>query len=229
MRLFVTGDVHRDYDYHKIKRFREHLKNDLTPDDYLVICGDFGILWDGGAGDDFFINKVYKKFPCTILWVDGNHENFDLLDKYSVEEWKGGRIQKISHNIYRLMRGEIFDLNGIKIFAFGGAKSTDRGYGLNEAYWWKQELPSEEEYENARVNIEKNDFKVDYVFTHDGPKDILREMFKYDRDSDEKFSSFLTWLSETLVFKGWYFGHHHEDRDIESFHCLYNSILEINF
>jgi len=227
MRLFVTGDVHRDYDYYKIRRFREYLKNDLTLDDYLIICGDFGILWDGGAGDNFFINKVYKKFPCTILWVDGNHENFDLLDEYSVEKWKGGKVQKISHNIYRLMRGEIFDLNGKKIFAFGGAKSTDRGYGLDEKFWWKQELPNEEEYKNAEFNIQKYGFDVDYIFTHDGPKSIINDMLQIRRDSDDKFDSFLNWLSKTLTFKGWYFGHHHMDRDYEPFHCLYNSIIEL--
>ena len=29
-------------------------------------------------------------------------------------------------------------------------------------------------------------------------------------------------------FKGWYFGHHHEDRSIGKLHCLYNTIKEIS-
>lgn len=29
--------------------------------------------------------------PFTTLFVDGNHENFDLLNAYPVENWHGGK------------------------------------------------------------------------------------------------------------------------------------------
>ena len=32
--------------------------------------------------------------------------------------------------------------------------------------WWKQELPSEEEMEEGRQNLEKHDNKVDFIVTH---------------------------------------------------------------
>ena len=42
-----------------------------------------------------------------------------------MEEWHGGRVHKIRDHVIHLMRGEMFDLDGKKIFAFGGARSHD--------------------------------------------------------------------------------------------------------
>jgi hypothetical protein len=50
--IFVTGDVHGEIDLKKIKRFWDIFLNDLTLDDYLIICGDFGVIWDGGQHDE---------------------------------------------------------------------------------------------------------------------------------------------------------------------------------
>ena len=169
MRLFVTGDVHGNHSHRKLKQFRMPMKNHLSLNDYLVICGDFGLIWDGGKWDKYAIETVYKNFPCTILWVDGNHENFDALDTYPLETWHGGKVHRISDRILHLCRGEVFTLpmseNVIKIFSFGGAKSTDRGYDMaDHKCWWPQELPSPEEKDNALTNLIKHNFVVDYIF-----------------------------------------------------------------
>ena len=42
-----------------------------------------------------------------------------------MEEWHGGHVHKIREHVIHLMRGEMFDLDGKKIFAFGGARSHD--------------------------------------------------------------------------------------------------------
>ena len=39
------------------------------------------------------------------------------------------------------------------------------------------------------------------------------------------FSELIT--DRGIEFKGWYFGHYHEDTDFDKFHCLYNRIVEI--
>ncbi|MCL2387052.1 MAG: metallophosphoesterase [Defluviitaleaceae bacterium] len=238
MRLFVTGDVHANHDYDKLKKFRHQKKAELTLDDYIVICGDFGILWDGDRHDKYFKEKVYGDFPCTILWVDGNHENFDALATYPIEEWNGGKVRRITDRILHLMRGEIFTLpkgeESIKIFALGGAMSTDRGYDTgNNRGWWPQELPSEDEIKNAINNLVAHKETVDYVFTHDAPPNVLHEANILDprtgeiRRSDPTLSSVLGSLSRVLNFKGWYFGHHHRDLSHGKFHCLYQTIVEL--
>ena len=228
MRLFVTGDVHGNIDYGKLKQFRKLMKDDLTLDDYLVICGDFGILWDSKRHDNYFKERVYGNFPCTILWVCGNHENFDTLYTYPVETWNGGKVHRVTDRILHLMRGEVFTLpNGTKIFSFGGAKSTDRGYdtGYNK-YWWSQELPTLEEMDNGLANLGKHSNAVDYIFTHDVPYSVSSGIGA-NRVSDEKFNSFLETITTTIDFKAWYFRHHHVDASYDKYHCMYKGIKEL--
>ena len=228
MRIFITGDVHGDHDYKIIKQFRKLLRDELTLDDYLIICGDFGLIWDGGRHDRYFKKHVYGDFPCTILWVDGNHENFDELYKYPIGCWQGGKVRFITDNIYHLVRGEIFNIGGAKFFAFGGAKSTDRGFETGSIkYWWPQELPSAEEMQHARLNLQAHNNTVDYIITHDGPGQALEELFLINRESDENFTDFLNEIAQSVDFKGWYFGHHHIDHSIGKLHCLYNTVKEI--
>jgi len=233
MRLFVTGDVHADRDYRKIKKFRDTMKPSLTLDDYLVICGDFGVIWDGNEHDKYFKEQVYGDFPCTILWVDGNHENFDVLYTYPIESWMGGKVHRITDRILHLMRGEIFTLplgkDGTKIFAFGGAKSTDRGYDTgNNQGWWPLELPNQEEVDNALLNLSNNNSTVDYIFTHEGPQSVLRGLFGFERDFDVKFNYLLEKLAHTVDFKGCFFGHHHDDIREDKYHCIYNDIVNLD-
>ena len=66
----------------------------------------------------------------TTLFVDGNHENFDRLYEYPVEEWHGGKVHKIRPSVIHLMRGQIFEIEGKSIFTFGGASSHDIDGGI---------------------------------------------------------------------------------------------------
>ena len=46
--IYVTGDTHGDFE-----RFREDIfpeQKTKTKDDYVIICGDFGGVWDGIVG-----------------------------------------------------------------------------------------------------------------------------------------------------------------------------------
>ncbi len=229
MRVFVTGDIHGTFDYDKIKKFRKLIKNEVTLDDYLIVCGDFGVLWLNDKEDMYMLKRVYKDFPCTILWVDGNHENFEKLYSYPTEDFCGGKVHRITDRILHLKRGEVFNLNNeCKIFAFGGAKSSDRGYDSGDDYgWWKEELPTKAEMENGLRNLAKHDNTVDYIVTHDCSGKILEEKFSIFREQDKGFSDYLQKIAESTSFKHWYFGHHHSDRTSEIFTCLYDRIVEL--
>ena len=60
----------------------------------MIICGDFGGLWDGGQKDQHWLDWLAEK-PFTTLFVDGNHENFDLLNALPEKEWHGGRVHEV--------------------------------------------------------------------------------------------------------------------------------------
>lgn len=133
-RIYVTGDIHSEPDRFNTENFPE--QKEMTRDDYVIICGDFGLVWSEDWESkretwwlDWLENKTY-----TTLFVDGNHENFTRLNSLPIEEWHGGRVHKIREHVIHLMRGEMFDLDGKMIFTFGGARSHDiDGFATNSA------------------------------------------------------------------------------------------------
>lgn len=49
-----------------------------------------------------------------ILWVQGNHENYDMIEEYPIEEWNGGKVRHIARDkIILLGRGQVFNIEGI--------------------------------------------------------------------------------------------------------------------
>ena len=75
--IFITGDTHATTDWEKINTSNFPEQKDLTRDDYLIVCGDFGGVW--GDEEDQYIQKTYGERNFTTLFIDGNHENHDLL------------------------------------------------------------------------------------------------------------------------------------------------------
>lgn len=57
----------------------------------------------------------------TTLWIDGNHENFDMLYEFPLEDKFGGKVRQIAPDIYHLDRGQVLTIDGKKIFCMGGA------------------------------------------------------------------------------------------------------------
>lgn len=74
----------------------------------MIICGDFGGVWDGRWHDKRCMDDLNAS-SFTTLFIDGNHENFDLLDRMPVESWNGGKI-RVGDSAIHLMRGQVFTL-----------------------------------------------------------------------------------------------------------------------
>ena len=70
MSLYVCGDVHQDIDLGKLTSARFAAKG-LSKNDYVLICGDCGAVWDG-RGTDRYLQKWYDRKPWTTLFIDGN-------------------------------------------------------------------------------------------------------------------------------------------------------------
>lgn len=247
--IYITGDTHADF-----SRFEENkfpIQSEMTKNDYIIICGDFGGVWN------YIVESIYEKHwldwlnnkNFTTLFVDGNHENFERLYNYPVEEWHGGKVHKIRESVIHLMRGEIYDIDNNKFFTFGGARSHDirdgilnideyekiyeyrkRGayFRIRDYSWWDLELPTEEEMQNGIKNLEKANYKVDYIITHcclTSIQTLLNPSYKKDILTD-----YLQGVSEKCEFKKWYFGHYHDYRQVNSqFTLLYENIVPLEF
>ena len=252
MAIFITGDIHSKPERFSSDNFPQG--KELTKEDYIIICGDFGLVWNKdceNGHERFWLNWLEEK-PWTTLFLDGNHENFDRLydfEIYPCVEWNGGLVQKIRPSVIHLMRGEIYDLQGLKFFVMGGNYSHDIDDGIleigdpkikqwqkdwtkmfrvNHLSWWEQEVPAHYERTNAIKNLLAVDNKVDFILTHALPSSDIYIIDKYLAKPNE----FEIWLEENIRSKvdyiGWISGHYHIDRaasykDL----CIYERILQV--
>lgn len=230
--ILITGDIHGTNDISKLSNKHNPVFREMTKDDFLIVCGDFGLVWNNDKEDLWWRNWLDKK-TFTTLFVDGNHENFDLLDEFPVEEWHGGKVHKISDSIYHLMRGQLFELQDKAFFTFGGAESHDKQKRVLHESVWEQELPSADEYKTARNALEKCGYKVDYVISHCAPTDIQKEiaMIKNDDSYEENdLTQFFSEINARLEYKKWFCGHYHRDyvsKTNPDFEILYNKIIQL--
>ena len=250
--IYITGDCHGDFRRFNTENFPK--QKEMTKDDYIIICGDFGGVWDrdkSGKGEMWWLKWLEDK-PFTTLFVDGNHENFDRLYRYPVEWWNGGTVHKISPSVIHLMRGQVYLIDGKKIFSFGGARSHDisggilepedpqymikkkqldkcrAAYRINHSSWWAEEMPTKEEMAEGRRNLEKHANKVDFIVTHCCASEtqacIGSGMFECD-----ELTKYFQELRETIQFKKWFFGHYHDNQNVSSEEILlYEQIIGIN-
>lgn len=224
MSIYITGDIHGTHNFDKLNIGYFSDQKKLTKNDYLIILGDFGLLWN--VEKTFYLDGLEDR-NFTTLFIDGNHEDFDLLYKYPVVEFLGGKTHQIRPSIYHLMRGEVFTIEGLKFFAFGGGISIDKMYRVEGVSWWSQEIPNSEEIENGYQNLEKNNWTVDYVLTHAAPSDISLKILSHHCETDE-VTRILDWFQESIICKKWFFGHHHIDKKIDDkYQVFYNRIERI--
>lgn len=214
--LYVTGDTHGDEGRFLYKD--SAIEKTLTEKDKLIVCGDFGYLSDDSYKERQFLRYLTEK-PYQILWVDGNHENFDLIERYPIEEWCGGKVHIIRKDktdnpkIIHLMRGQVYEIERKKIFTFGGAYSIDKYMRTPHRSWWPQEMPTDDEMKEAIKNLEKHQNKVDYIITHAAPEDTMNIFHPYHPE-EKSLNNFLEWVRENVEYKHWYMGHLHRDEDL---------------
>lgn len=225
--IYITGDIHGDYDISKLSRKNFPEQTQLTRKDYLIICGDFGLVWNN-SNEEIYWRKWLENKPWTTLWIDGNHENFDLLEQYKEYSWKGGKIQKISDHVFHLCRGYVFDIDNVKIFAFGGAESHDKFYRKWGVSMWQQELPNRLEMERGIRSLEASGWETDIVITHTLPTSLQMKYFgNYDYKANE-LTDYFEEIGKRLKFRSWFSGHYHKSRQIdENYYMVYNDILRL--
>ena len=203
--IYVTGDTHGDK-----RRFTSRAAAHLGRGDTLIVLGDFGFIWDGSKAEKKLLTWLGKR-KYKILFLDGKYENYDLLAQYPVSEAFGGQVQQISGNLYHLLRGEVYTIDGQTVFAFGGGDSAEKAMRMEQHCWWPQELPSEEEMHRGLRNLAQHGNRVDLILTHEAPS-----MAKYLRnvraDSLDTLTAFFDESVHHTEYRCWYFGSVHQTR-----------------
>jgi hypothetical protein len=219
---------HRDIAKLNMRRFPE--QKNLDRDDVLIQLGDFGFLWhEPGVNreQDHWVEWLSEK-NYTIAVVPGNHENYDLINKLETVTKFNGTVRRFTDNIFFLERGVVYNICNKSIFACGGAVSIDKDVRLPGVSWWPEEELSFNETSRALEELEKVNYKVDYVCTHTAPSSIVKKLPGVSHIYKDSVSDFLQHeLKKTLQFTEWQFGHFHIDHKIidngRLFQCHYNN------
>lgn len=207
--VYVTGDLHGDLERLKapaIKRLGRH--------DTLVVLGDFGFLWTGDKKEQKALRWLGRR-RYTLLFIEGTHDNYDLLAQYPRQPYMGGQARALGGQLYQLLRGEIYEIEGKKLFCFGGGESPDRLERTEGVNWWAAEMPTDQEMENAEAALAAAGWQVDYMLTHEGPDHLLRFVQQH-RVETNGLARFFSRLAEKTQYKKWFFGCHHTDLNIGS-------------
>ena len=254
MSVWVTGDIHGNPSRLSTDNFYEQKEFSGDKDENIVIIlGDFGLVWqrEETSQEKYWLKWLEDK-PFTTIFVDGNHENHQKLFTYPEKEWNGGMVHEIRPHVLHLMRGEVFTIEGKKLFTFGGASSHDikdgildyndenwrdkareldrvgrNMYRIKGLTWWKEELPTKEEMQHGLDVLKENNNTVDYILSHSPSTSELYLMGRAFYKTDV-LTNYLEEIKATVDYKRHLFGHMHvnkaiNDRDI----CLYEQIVRV--
>ncbi len=219
--IYVTGDTHGD-----IKRFKKRELKKLNKKDYLIICGDFGFLWDESEEEKEKL-EFLKSLKFTILFVDGTHENFDMIESYPTVDFCQGKATRIARNIFHLQRGEIYNIDGKFIFTFGGGVSSDLQQIMDSGTWQERELPTEEEMIKAVNKLKSFNCEVDYIITHETSATYKHKI--WHNCQKNPVNDFLERLSTEVRYDKWFFGNLHVDFVVaENAFAVFEEIIPID-
>lgn len=231
MSVFITGDKHANF-----SRLEQYLNfAEVRSDDIVIILGDVSCNYFDDERDNIAKEKL-AKYPCEFLCIHGNHEMrpWENSNNYK-KKWNNGEVyvENCYPNILYAVDGSIFNVSGENYIALGGAYSVDEFYLLERGYrWFGDEQPTEEIKKHCEMQLEKCQWKVDYVLSHTSPFSIMpRECFLEAIDKNTVDNSTELWLDsieKRLNYKKWYCGHFHVEKKIDKTIFLYESVMMIN-
>ena len=132
--------------------------------DAILQLGDFGYWPHTTAGRRFLEHVEWhaeRNGVECVYWIDGNHENHDLLAE--LESGPDGMVA-IGDRCRYLPRGLRWDWRGVRFGALGGAFSVDRRERVQGESWWPAEVTTDADVERL------GDGPLDVLVTHDAPE-----------------------------------------------------------
>ena len=236
--IHLIGDIHGNPDVISNRNTKKLGSTPIEDDDILIFLGDFGLFWYDNPSEEeqYWLNWLTKK-KATIMFLDGNHENFNFIEQFPEEERYGGKvgIYKTKYGeVVHLKRGEIYTINEETFLVMGGGLSIDKHLRRENKSWWSQELWSKEQESQTLDNLDEAHWDVDYVLSHTCPDSIIYSVIDgHSPKMNDPTSKFFEFIANRLEFKGWFFGHFHVDRNFmdpagDFYACLYTKPLTLS-
>lgn len=221
--IYLTGDTHGSFE--RIADFC--MRMETTKDDTMIILGDAGVNFSGGWRDmrkKEFLNAL----PITLLCIHGNHERRpQTIPSYKEHLWRGGMVyvEDAYPSILFAKDGEIYDLDGRRAIAIGGAYSIDKALRIPGQSWWPDEQPSAEVKAQVEKKLDQLGWKVNIVLSHTVPlKYEPVEVFLPGLDQtkvDKTTEEWLGGIEASLNYGAWYAGHYHTSKRIDRMHLMF--------
>ena len=229
--IYLTGDTHGDFE--RVSELAGDLESTL--DDVMVILGDAGINYYGASGDGG-LKEQLSALPITLFCIHGNHEmRPENISTYEEKHWRGGIVywEPAFPNLLFAKDGELFELEGYRCIAIGGAYSVDKYSRLRAGGggWWPDEQPSEEIKQHVEARLAAEAWDVDIVLSHTCPyKYIPRHTFLpiiAQSAVDNSTEEWLDRIEARLRYECWFCGHFHTDESIDRLRFMYTDIIDL--
>lgn len=237
--IYITGDTHNTEDMSNLSSKNMKLCCleqivDYKTINYAIVLGDFGLPWAecsvSSEGicpsvkiDKYLLNWCNQK-TFKILAVQGNHDNYDMIEKLPEVEMFGSSVLKVSNNIFYFKRGETYIIEEKRFLVLGGALSDDKKYRIPHKSWWRQEELSAAEKNDIFSKIQSQKTTFDYVLSHTGTSNGIACIDSYflneDNLKDLKKDSTVVFndkVDSLISYKKWFFGHWHSDWGYEHY------------
>lgn len=156
MQIVLAGDTHGDL------RFVESLCQIAKSrgSNMIIQVGDFCFVNDR---DHFAaLHDLLHRYDVTMWWLDGNHDDFDMMEQMGVSPDDDKPTWMTTHICY-LPRGSRFTLDGLNFMAFGGASSIFSSRHIPFVNWWPQETIKQSQVDKV------DSYPVDVLLSHDAP------------------------------------------------------------
>ena len=220
--VYITGDMHGD-----LSRFKDPVFKKMKAGDVLIVCGDFGFIWDGSRQEQMALRKLREK-PFTIAFVDGCHENFDILEhRFRTVRWRGGMAHLIAPNIFHMMRGEIFTIDDRTFFwhlaaAQSGISNSGRApaTGGSRTAHAQRDSPCHPQSKFARCK--------GGLHYHTRAACFSEGLFGCGHAAASEIHTFFEDIIKQCEYRKWFFGKCHMDRFIPmKFYAMFEDVLPV--
>lgn len=201
--IFITADTHGE-----LERLTDRKLKFIKKYDTLIVLGDFGFVWNGDRQQEKNLKKI-AKLPFRVLFIDGYNENFAALQQYPDTVYHGAQAKEICPGqVYYIKRGQVLETDDMKILCFGGADDY-----IDDVF--SDYPPSQADFDTCTANLEKHNWKVDYVLTH-SPSGNINRFLNMDSFTFGSLFDYLDEIGNKLEYKKWYFGFYHKDKYVSS-------------